>query len=136
MLQSIATEVRDVLAPAIVDGLPPPFAKQLTATGSDHQVNSGPYSTWVHLDISAWQTVDTLVLVVVNTLPRALKDVVIDLTALTETLLGPNASVQVDIGRHAGGAPYNLTMQKYRIEDKNFTGAYAAHTYTVSLVAL
>jgi hypothetical protein len=134
MLQSIATEVRDVLAPAIVDGRPPPFAKQITATGSDHQPGSGPYSTWVHLDISVWQTqVDTLVLIVVNTLPRSLKSVVIDLTALTETLLSPNASVQVDVSRQAGGDPYNLTMQEYRIQDKNFTGAYSAHTYTIKL---
>ena len=57
------------------------FASQITATGADHQEGGGPYSTWSTLQISAWQTLqDTLVLVVVNTLPRPLQSVVIDLT--------------------------------------------------------
>ena len=57
----------------------------------------GPYSTWTSLDVAAWQNTSSLLLIVVSTVPRPLKAVVIDLTALTETLLRPNATAAVDL---------------------------------------
>ena len=134
-LQSIATEIRG-LAPLIVGGQPPPFAEQVTATGSDNRASEGggPYSTWTSLDVAAWQNTSSLLLIVVSTVPRPLKAVVIDLTALTETLLRPNATAAVDLGRrgkrHDQIAEHDLSyeaeMVDWRITDVNFT-AYGVH---------
>ena len=134
-LQSIATEIRG-LAPLIVGGQPPPFAQQVTATGSDNRASEGggPYSTWTSLDVAAWQNTSSLLLIVVSTVPRPLKAVVIDLTALTETLLRPNATAAVDLGRrgkrHDQIAEHDLSyeaeMVDWRITDVNFT-AYGVH---------
>ncbi len=62
------------------------------------------------------------------------KAVVIDLTALTETLLRPNATAAVDLGRrgkrHDQIAEHDLSyeaeMVDWRITDVNFT-AYGVH---------
>lgn len=141
-LRSIATEVRD-LAPVIVGGRPPPFAAQVTATGADSRLaeGGGPYSTWTALDVGVWQNSSTLLVVVVSTVPRPLKSVVIDLTSLTETLLRPNATVAVDLGRrgklHDQVAEHALnrtvSMVHWKIADTNFSGPYGVHHYTVPL---
>ena len=141
-LRSIATEVRD-LAPLIVGGQAPPFAAQVSATGADNREaeGGGPYSTWTALDVGVWQNSSTLLVIAVSTVPRPLKSVVIDLTALTETLLRPNATVAVDLGRrgklHDQTAEHSLNrtvaMVDWRIEDTNFSGAYGVHHYTIPL---
>ena len=145
-LRSIATEIRE-LAPLVVGGQPPPFAAQVSATGADSREaeGGGPYSTWTSLDVGVWQNSTTLLVIVVSTVPRPLKSVVIDLTALTETLLWPNATVAVDLGRrgrlHSNVVSADhalnrtLAMVDWRIEDANFSGPYGVHHYSIPLEA-
>jgi hypothetical protein len=130
-LRSVATEVRG-LAPAIL-GVPPPHALEVTATGADDRKpeGGGDYSTWTSMDVSLFQHEDSLVVIVVNTLPRPMVQVAIDLSPLTETLLGPNATAAVDVGRTSRPS-YTLEMVDWLVTDGNF-GVYEAHHYTFQL---
>mgnify|MGYP003336248562 CR=1 FL=1 len=143
-LRSIATEVTG-LARAIATGTRPPFALQVSATGSDNRKaeGGGPYSTWTDVDLQLWQNETTLLVIAVSTCPRPLSQVVIDLTPLSEILLQPNATARVDVGRAAfgnstaggvDGGEYTVEMVDRLIHDKiGFNTGYAAHHYQIPL---
>ena len=133
------------MARAIATGTRPPFAFQVSATGSDSRKaeGGGPYSTWTDVDLQLWQNETTLLVIAVSTCPRPLSQVVIDLTPLSQTLLQPNATARVDVGRTAsanvsavGGysGEYTVEMVDRVIRDKTgFTTGYSAHHYQIPL---
>ena len=163
-LRSVATEVTG-LARAIAAGTQPPFAEQVSATGADSRKaeGGGSYSTWTAVDIQLWQNETTLLIVAVSTCPRPLSTVVIDLAALTQTLLRPNATARVDVGRSVfvnatagaaatlagdaatgsssrggggggGDGEYEVKMVDWVIKDSvGFKTGYAAHHYQIAL---